>query len=328
MPYYGVPIGLEFEEVAFGFNKQIVTGLLRERYGFDGVVCTDWGLLNDTVIGGQVAMVARAWGVEHLTVAERARKAIEAGVDQFGGEACPEVIVELVRSGQLAEARIDESVRRLLRDKFRLGLFDNPYLDVEAAQQIVGNPTFRAAGALAQRKSIVLLKNGAMPSEPTLPLRGRPKLYVERVAAEVAGVYAEVVQNIEDADLAILRLEAPYQPRDGSFLERLFHAGDLDFKDEEKARILGILERVPTIVAITLDRPAVIPEIAAHSAALLADFGAADDAILDVVFGRFTPSGKLPFELPSSMEAAQRQKSDVPYDSEEPLFRFGHGLSY
>ncbi len=327
MPYYGVPIGIGFEEVAFGFNKQIVTGLLRERYGFDGVVCTDWGLLTDSEIAGRV-MEARAWGVEHLSRPERAKKAIEAGVDQFGGEACPEVIVELVRGGQLAEARIDESVRRLLRDKFRLGLFDNPYVDVDAAEQIVGNPEFRAAGALAQRKSIVLLKNGASTGEPALPLRGRPKLYVERVDPDVAGAYAEVVQNLADADLAILRLAAPYQPRDGTFLERLFHAGDLDFKDEEKARILSILERVPTIVAISLDRPAVIPEIAARSAALLADFGAADDAILDVIFGRFAPSGKLPFELPSSMEAVRRQKSDVPYDSDQPLFPFGHGLSY
>jgi beta-glucosidase len=327
MPYYGVPIGIGFEEVAFGFNKQIVSGLLRERYGFEGVVCTDWGLLTDTEIAGRV-MEARAWGVEHLSRPERAKKAIEAGVDQFGGEACPEVIVELVRGGQLAEARIDESVRRLLRDKFRLGLFDNPYVDEDEAERIVGNPEFRAAGALAQRKSIVLLKNGASPGQPALPLRGRPRLYVERIAPEVAGAYAEVVQNIEQADLAILRLEAPYQPRDGSFLERLFHAGDLDFKDEEQGRILGILERVPTIVAITLDRPAVIPEIAARSVALLADFGAADDAVLDVIFGRFAPLGKLPFELPSSMEAVRRQKSDVPYDSDEPLFPFGHGLTY
>jgi beta-glucosidase len=72
----------------------------------------------------------------------------------------------------------------------------------------------------------------------------------------------------------------------------------------------------------------VIPEIVAQSAALLADFGASDDAVLDVVFGRFAPSGKLPFELPASMEAVRRQKSDVPYDAESPLFRFGHGLTY
>jgi beta-glucosidase len=327
MPYYGVPIGLAFEEVAFGFNKEIITGLLRGRYGFDGVVCTDWGLLTDLEIGGRV-MEARAWGVEALSRPERAKKALDAGVDQFGGEACPEVVVELVRSGQVSEARIDESVRRLLRDKFRLGLFDNPYVDLDAAERIVGNDEFRAAGALAQRKSIVLLKNGATVDAAALPVRGRPKIYIEQIAPDTARVYAEVVQRIEDADLAILRLAAPYEPRDGSFLERLFHAGDLDFKGEEKAHILSILERVPTIVAISLDRPAVIPEIVAQSAALLADFGASDDAVLDVVFGRFTPSGKLPFELPSSMEAVRQQKADVPYDSEGPLFPFGYGLTY
>ncbi|MBV9230721.1 MAG: glycoside hydrolase family 3 C-terminal domain-containing protein, partial [Chloroflexi bacterium] len=76
------------------------------------------------------------------------------------------------------------------------------------------------------------------------------------------------------------------------------------------------------------DRPAVIPEIAAQSAALLADFGASDAAVLDVIFGRFSPSGKLPFELPSSMEAVRKQKEDVPYDSDNPLFPFGHCLAY
>ena len=73
---------------------------------------------------------------------------------------------------------------------------------------------------------------------------------------------------------------------------------------------------------------AVIPEIAAESAALLANFGASDAAVLDVIFGRFAPSGKLPFELPSSMEAVRKQKEDVPYDSEHPLFPFGYGLTY
>ena len=123
-------------------------------------------------------------------------------------------------------------------------------------------------------------------------------------------------------------MKAPYQQRDGNFLERMFHAGDLDFKEPEKSRILGILATVPTIVAIYLDRPAVIPEIAAGAAALLADFGAHDAAVLDVIFGRFVPTGKLPFELPSSMEAVRAQQSDVPYDSVDPLFPFGHGLTY
>jgi beta-glucosidase len=238
------------------------------------------------------------------------------------------VIVELVRSGQVAETRLDESIRRLLRDKFRLGLFDNPYVDPDRAEQVVGSSAFRAAGEEAQRRSIVLLKNGAAEASPILPLQGRPKLYVENIAPEVANRYGQVVQTAGEADVAILRLKAPFEQRDGNFLEQMFHAGDLDFKEPEKSRILQILAQVPTIVDIYLDRPAVFPEIAAASAAVLANFGANDAAVLDVIFGRFPPSGKLPFELPSSMEAVRRQNSDVPYDSENPLFPFGHGLSY
>ncbi|GAB4124495.1 MAG: glycoside hydrolase family 3 N-terminal domain-containing protein [Roseiflexaceae bacterium] len=325
MPYYGMPVETEYEEVGFSFNKQIITKLLREHYGFDGVVCTDWGLITDGNIGGKI-MPARAWGVEHLSREDRVLKALEAGVDQFGGESCADLIISLVEGGRMSEERINQSVRRILRDKFRLGLFDNPYVDVDAAEQIVGRADFRAAGDLAQRRSIVLLKNGV--AAPVLPLQGRPKVYAERVNAEVLAEYAEPVSDLEAADLAILRLNTPYEPRDKYFLEALFHAGDLDFKSPEKERILGILSTKPTIVVIYLDRAAVIPEIAEQSAALLADFGASDAAVLDIIFGRFAPTGKLPFELPSSMEAVRAQAPDLPGDSENPLFRFGDGLSY
>jgi beta-glucosidase len=327
MPYYGQPIGLPIEEVGFGFNRDVITGLLRGRYGFNGVVCTDWGLLTSVEIRPGEIFEARAWGVEHLSIEQRTLKALNAGVDQFGGEACPEVIVALVRSGQVPEARIDRSARRILADKFRLGLFDNPYLDVDAAERIAGAPAFRAAGEQAQRKSLVLIKNGENAAGKVLPLQGRPRIYIEGIAPEVAARYGEVVEWIEQPDYAILRLNAPYEKREG-FLKNIFHQGDLDFKGAEKERILGILDRIPTIVDIYLERPAVIPEIAARSAGLLADFGADDAAVLDVIFGRCAPSGKLPFELPSSMEAVRRQKPDVPYDSENPLYPFGHGLTY
>lgn len=327
MPYYGMPMGLAYEEVGFGFNKAIITDLLRGKYGFDGIVCTDYGLVHDKLIrGGKVE--ATAWGVEHLTTGERVQRILEAGCDMLGGETCPEVIVELVEQGIVSEGRIDESVRRILREKFRLGLFDNPYVDPAAAQTLVGNERFRAAGALAQRKAIVLLKNGHAADAPMLPLRGRPKLYVEKLAVEVAERYGEVVADLEAADCAIIRLETPYQPREGNFLERMFHAGDLDFKGEERARILNLLQQKPTIVVIHLDRPAVIPEIATHAAALFGEFGASDEAVLDVIFGRFAPVGKLPFELPASMEAVRQQHPDLPYDSANPLFCFGAGLSY
>lgn len=323
MPYYGMPVGTPLEEVGFGFNKDVITDLLRGKYGFDGVVCTDWGLLTSMRILGRDVFPARAWGVEHLSRPERAQKALDAGVDQFGGEDCTEVIVQLVRAGKVSEERIDQSVRRLLRDKFILGLFDNPYVDVEAAEKILGKPEFRKVGELAQRKSVVLLKN----EKQTLPLRNGLKIYVENLKPEAVRQYGQVVEDVAQADIAILRLNAPYEKRKG-LAEGWFHAGELDFKEPEKGRILNILQRVPTIVDIYLERPAVIPEIAEKSAALLANFGASDEAMLDVIFGKFAPQGKLPFELPSSMEAVRKQKEDLPHDSENPLFPFGHGLGY
>ena len=109
----------------------MITGLLRERYGFDGVVCTDWGLATDADLGDWI-FSRSAWGVEELSAADRVAKIVDAGCDQLGGENDPALLVELVRSGRIGEERIDESVRRLLRDKFRLGLFDDPYVDEDA----------------------------------------------------------------------------------------------------------------------------------------------------------------------------------------------------
>lgn len=327
MPYYGMPIDTPYEAVGFGFNKSIITGLLREQYGFDGIIITDYGILTDSNRGGMHSP-ARAWGVEHLTLQERVQKALDAGIDQFGLENCPEVIVELVRNGHVTEGRINTSVRRILRLKFQLGLFDNPYVDPEAAVHIVGNVAFRSAGELAQRKSIVLLKNLHAETDSILPLKNRPNIYVENIDPVTASQYGNVVDNLSNADFAILRLETPYEPRDTMLLEAKMHAGDLDFKEPELGRILSILQKVPTIVDIHLERPAVIPEIAEQCAGLIASFGASDAAVLDVIFGRFKPSATLPFELPSSMDAVRQQKPDVPHDSDNPIFEYGFGLTY
>ncbi len=322
MPYYGKPVGTEYEDVGFGFNKAVITGLLREKYGFDGIVCTDWLLLSPMKLFGKTMMDAKSWGVEDLSIQEKAKTIIEAGCDQFGGEACPEVVIQLVESGQISVERIDQSIRRLLREKFKLGLFDNPYLDPDQSKAIIGKKEFKDAGSLAQRKSIVLLKN-----DGELPLSGRPKIYVEGIALELALEFGNVVKNPNEADFAILRISTPYEKRKG-ILERFIHAGDLDFKGKEKERILNILDTIPTIVDIYLERPAVIPEITEKAAGLLANFGAEDDAVLDVIFGAHHPTAKLPFELPSTMEAVYQQKEDSPYDSADPLFEFGFGLTY
>ena len=324
MPYYGIPVDQTDENVAMAFNKVIITDLLREKYGFDGVICSDWGVLTDLQMPG-FFWPARAWGVEHLSEAERVLKAVDAGVDQFGGENCPHHIVDLVKSGQLSEERIDQSVRRLLGLQFELGLFDNPFVDEDALPQIFGNPESTELGLRSQQQAMTLLKN----EDDLLPLSGRLKLYVKEIDKDVAGQYGDVVDSLGEADLAIIRLQTPWVPFDTpNLFAQGFHHGDLDFKGEALAEILAILEAVPTIVVLYLDRPAVIPKIAAGAKALLADYGASDTAVLEVIFGAAQPKGNLPFELPSSMEAVHNQKPDLPYDSDDPLFEFGFGLRY
>lgn len=327
MPYYGRPVGLpDVEPVGFGFNRDIITGLLREQLGFDGVVCTDWKLLTDAVVNGGL-IEAKCWGVEDLDVSQRIMKALDAGVDQFGGEHCTDVLVDLVRAGAVSEERIDASARRLLRDKFRLGLFDNPYVDPARAVELVGAANLVESGKTAQRRSIVLLKNGASDGSevPLLPLRLNARVYVEGVDPTVAAEYATIVA-LEEAEVAILRVAAPYEPRSGSYLEQFFHAGDLRFPAEERERILRIARSVPTILDVYMDRPAVMPELVAGCTAVLATFGVDDSAILDVAFGRHRQLGRLPFELPSSMAAVRRQLPDLPDDSKRPLFGCGFGL--
>jgi beta-glucosidase len=324
MPYYGIPIDQTDENVAMAFNKTIITTLLREKYHYDGVVCTDWGLITDAPMPGTV-WPARAWGVEHLSRSERVFKALEAGVDQFGGESCPELVVELVETGRLPVDRLDQSVRRLLRLKFQLGLFDNPFVDESQVSQVMGLSTSIEAGVASQHRAMTLLKNEGH----ILPLRGRPKVFFKNVNPTTAAQYADIADSPDEAEFAIMRLETPWYPVETKNpMARGFHHGDLDFKDEAKGEILSILRAVPTIVVLYLDRPAVVPEISEVAKALLADYGANDTVVLDVIFGRAKPEGKLPFELPSSMEAVRNQKTDVPYDSKNPLYEFGFGLSY
>ncbi|WP_419801558.1 glycoside hydrolase family 3 N-terminal domain-containing protein [Mucilaginibacter sp.] len=325
MPYYGVPIGQSSENVGFGYNKDMITGLLRNKYHYDGIVCTDWSLVTDVPIGNFI-FPARAWGVENLDAEQRVQKIIDAGCDQLGGENIPEVIVKLVKDGKISEKRINQSVTRLLRQKFELGLFDNPFVDVDKAMKTVGNAKFKKAADAAQRRAMTLLKN----DHKILPLAiGKLKIYVQNIDSSEAAHYGTIVNKPESADIALIRLNTPYYPVPSSIpISAMFHHGDLDFKGKKKDEILQLLHTVPTIVIMNVDRPPVITEISQAAKGLLLDFGASNAAVLDVVFGKFKPGGRLPIELPSSMEAVRNQKEDVPYDSKDPLYKFGFGLSY
>ena len=225
MPYYGMPIGTEHEEVGFSFNRSVITGLLREQLGFDGIVCTDWNLVTDTPNVGPLG-TARAWGVEHLDPDERILKLLDAGIDQLGGEHCSERLVALVRAGTVAEARLDVSVRRLLTEKFRLGLFDRPFVDEDAAAVVVGRAEFRAAGRAAQQRSLTLLTNEpSADGSPTLPLGRGIKMYVEGIASDALAEFGTTVPDPAAADVAILRLKTPWRPSGHGGMVDMFHGG-------------------------------------------------------------------------------------------------------
>jgi beta-glucosidase len=316
MPYYGMAVGTEYEEVGFSFNKQIITGLLREQLGFDGVVCTDWGILSRTF-----------WGVEHLSYEERMLKSLDAGVDQFGGEFQPKVLVGLVNEGRVEESRLDASVRRLLREKFRLGLFDGArYVDADAADAIVGTAEARAAGHAAQVASQTLLKNdGAV----TLPLAGQPKVYVEGLAPEALAGWAHVVPTAAEADVAIVRTSAPWEQRGvPGDIEFFFRAGSLEFHDDELAHLRELAAEAPLILDVYLDRPAILAPVVELASVITANYGASDDAFAEILFGASQPQGRLPFEIPSSMAAVEANLADVPNDTVDPSYPVGHGLGF
>src|SRR5450432_248776 len=317
---YGIPRGQTNEDVANAFNKGIITTLLRYSLHFKGVVCTDWQVLTENKLNE-----VKAWGVENLTPKQRAQKAIDAGIDQFGGENAPELIIALVKEGRISEARIDSSVKRVMRDKFRLGLFDNPYVKEEDANRIAGKKDFREKGELAMLKSNILLKN----TNAILPLKPGAKIYVHGAKDPQAyAKYGVLVSDPAEADVILDRINTPFDPRNNTIVERFFHQGRLYFNEGEKKDILQLISKKPSVVIINLERPAILTEIDQQSKALIAEFGISDKILAELVFGKANFSGKLPFDLPSSQEAVQNQLEDLPFDTKNPLYRFGQGLSY
>ena len=321
MPYYSKPIGLTLRgidaaEVGFGYNRPIIGDLLRGELGFTGVVLSDWELINDNHVGGQV-LPARAWGVEHLDPAGRLEALLAAGCDQFGGEECVDLLIDLVGSGRVAESRIDDSVRRILDVKFRLGLFDDPFVDEDAASAVVGAAEFVAEGHRAQAASVTVLTG-----RDRLPLGGTQRVYVEGIAPDAAARLGTVVADPADATLAVVRLQAPWEHRDDLFLESWFHQGSLAFPPGLRWRLARIAEACPLIVDVLLDRPAVLSDLVDVADVLVADFGTNDHALVDALTGVVEPVGVLPFDLPRSMDDVRAHPEDRP-GFDDPLFAAG-----
>jgi beta-glucosidase len=329
--------------VAAGFDKVLLTDILKDREGFSGLVLSDWSItedcrgpcLGEPFTGDRSGLMGKPWGVEHLTRAERFVLAIEAGNDQIGydpqgrpDDSSP--IVDAVRSGKLPMARIDDAVRRIMTIKFRTGLFENPFVDPARATQIVGNPEAHQAALAAQQRSLVLLEN----KKHLLPLLPDGKrVFLRGIAAEAARQAGfTVVDRIDQADLAIIRTVTPWQLVHANYpFGRLQHEGDMDFKpDNEDLQAIeqAAAAKVQTIVTVYLERPAILTNVRPLVSALIGNFGVSDAALLGMITGRTRPSGKLPFDLPSSMAAAHDQNPDVPGDTRKPLYRRGFGRTY
>ncbi|MNF35148.1 Periplasmic beta-glucosidase precursor [compost metagenome] len=234
MPYYTISYDQDKkygENVGNGFSKYIVTDLLRNKFGYEGVVCTDW-LITANEGPTPDVFAGKSWGVEKLSVAERHYKVLMAGVDQFGGNNDINPVLEAYQMGvkehgeSFMRKRFEQSAVRLLLNIFRVGLFENSYLDPIETKAIVGNPEFMKAGYDAQLKSIVMIKN----QNKTLPIQKGKTVYIPKrvtpasinffgqpspekieypVNLELIKKYYNVTEDPAKADFAIVFIKSP-----------------------------------------------------------------------------------------------------------------------
>ncbi|TVP52709.1 MAG: glycoside hydrolase family 3 protein [Mongoliibacter sp.] len=244
MPYYTISYGQDRKNqlnTANAFNEYLITDLLRGEYGFDGVVCTDWGVTGNEGPQPEVFM-GKPWGMEEKTIEERHYQVLMAGADQFGGNNDIKPVLAAYQMGvnehgeDWMRERFEKSAVRLLRNIFQAGLFENPYLNPEETKSIVGKPEFMDEGYEAQLKSIVLLKN----KNSILPLKEKTKVFipekyipsttnwwgikseekwVDAINLAIASKYFELVDNADEAEVALVFISNPesgtgYDPED------------------------------------------------------------------------------------------------------------------
>lgn len=332
MPYYSLPKDTKYEEVAYAYNRGILRDVLRGQLGFKGIINSDTGPIE-----------SMPWGVENLSIQQRYVKALEAGTNMFAGNADPSQLLKTLQAHPEIMKFVDESVTLLLVELFQLGLFENPYVDEEMAGKVVGRQDFVEAGREAQRKSIVLLRN----EKNALPLAKNTKVYFEdygklygKMTPGPGKVYSQKYEGLtfvstpEEADVILLWIKPtirPLFPSDESPILVNLSACAVDVK-----YINALTNKKPTVLVINFANPFVIDEVYNQQTSnrflgILATFGAEPEALLDVMTGKFNPSGKMPFTTPVSQQAVEKNKEDLPgYKEGEgyALFKFGEGLRY
>lgn len=339
MPAYSILEELELdgeplEQVGVGYNRYILTDVLRGELGFDGVIVSDWAITKDCSIEcveghpegepPSFATVSTAWGVRDLTQPQRFAKGIAAGIDIFGGVDDTAPLIEAVESGLVDEALVDAAVSRVLVQMFELGLFEDPFVDPAVAAAEIGTPDEIAFGREVMSRSMVLLR-----AEPEIPLALGTAVALfglDPQAAQAAGL--NPVEDAPDAQIAIVRTRSPSEMLHPQYMFGSMHQeGSLAFPDDHEALqfIRSLPQGMPVVVDVQLDRPAILTPFQS-SAVLLASFGASDGALLDVLTGAVEPMGRLPYELPSSMAAVEAQRPGAAADSADPLYPLGYRL--
>jgi beta-glucosidase len=331
MPYYSYPVGTKYPEIAYAYNKPVLQGLLRKELGFNGIINSDTGPIE-----------MMPWGAENLTIEERYIKAIDAGVNIFSGSADPTKLLEIVKAGKIDMKLIDNSISKLLMEFYQLGLFENPYVDEDAAVKIVNNKEFQEKANLALRKSIVLLRN----ENKTLPLTKKTtkvyfESYMQKKGQPSSNVYKpkgneslDFVSTPEAADVIVVWITPGSKSlfdSDGGPLSVSLSKSAVDVN-----YINELTKKKPTILAINYTNPWVINEIynpttMPNIKGVIATFGTTADALIDVLTGKFNPTGKMPFTTPSSEQEVIDNKTDIPGIKEAktyPLFKINEGISY
>ncbi len=295
--------------------RDIIKHFLRDSLKFDGVICSKWGSVTNDKTQNDIPSI----DIKSQELI-RVENIIEAGYDMIGGESSPSLLIDLINQNKISEDRIVSSCWRILRIKFEQGLFDDPYLDIERFN-LLPNHRFRNKGVDTQRKSLVLLKN----ENNILPLDESKTIFLDGLDRASLSDYRSLMTNIQKADHVILKLNSKLNRINS---DSTAHIQGFPFEGKEKEKIMKLLESKSVVTIISLDRPLVNPDIVEKSKAVIADFCSKDQVILDLIYGKYFPSGKLPIELPYFMFTSSKQKLYQASDLTNPIFPIGYGLTY
>jgi len=328
-------------------SKFFLTDVLRRELGFQGLLVSDWEAI------GQVDSSYR----------EAVKKSIEAGIDMAmvpqSWRQFQVVLKDLVNRGEIPISRIDEAVYRILVTKFRMGLFENPYVD-ESLASIVGNAKHREVARQAVRESIVLLKNNGILPIPknvsTIYVAGPNANDIGKQCGGWTITWQGSSGNITIGTTILEAIKRTVSPQtriifdeDASEISGPYDVGivvvgetpyaefygdreNLDLPEEQ----LKIIDRVvasgtPTVVIMVAGRPltGIESRLSQWSAFLMAWLpGTEGQGVADVLFGDYNPSGKLPRSWPRSTAQEPINYDRRPSEAYDPLFEFGYGLSY